>query len=151
MIAAERGHVSVVDALLCSGVNAALYDMDGSTALTRCAHKQQESCMDIMLKTGTPVNVAHRNTGDTALTISARLGNKEICRNLLRYQANVNYMNQQRETPLMVAADGGHSQVAHLLLLAGADVTIQDLNGHAALMRAAAAGHASVSAVMLDF
>merc|ERR1712178_226962 len=70
---------------------------------------------------------------------------------LMRYQANVNFMNQQRETSLIVAAEGGHAEVCHLLLLGGSDVTIQDLNGHSALMRAANAGHASVSSIALDF
>jgi len=151
MLAVETGHAGVVDALLSSGVNVSLYDMDGHTALTRCSVAQQEACIDLMLKSGTPLNVPHRSTGDTALLISAGLGNNAICRNLLRYQANVNFMNQRRETPLIVAAEGGHAQVAHLLLLAGADVTLQDLNGHTALMHASSAGHASVSAIALDF
>ncbi|KDO28850.1 hypothetical protein SPRG_05721 [Saprolegnia parasitica CBS 223.65] len=97
--------------------------------------------------------------GSTALTLAARGGHLELCRDLLNVldtprstapRATVlNQANMFGSTPLMCASASGHVDVCHLLLGAGVDVDVRTRYGSTALSKAAEAGHAAIVDALL--
>lgn len=151
MLALEAGHLDCARTLLCAGASMSVSDKRGETAVVKCVLKNQEACLDLLLKVGAEINTPTLATGDTPLILAVRSGAEPMCRRIICFKGNVNVANPQQETALILAAEGGHLQIVHTLLLSGADTTYQDLEGHTALMRAAAAGRAHVCALLLDF
>ena len=70
----------------------------------------------------------------TPLMIAAWNGNEEICEFLIIKGADVNKMNNFRETALIIATIKGFANICKLLIHHGADVNIKDEDGFTALI-----------------
>ncbi|KAF0751735.1 hypothetical protein AaE_006279 [Aphanomyces astaci] len=85
------------------------------------------------------------DSGYTALTAAAELGDAKIVRLLLENNAEVDHADKAGETPLMRATSGGHVAVVKSLLANEAQVDVRDtVNGNTALMIAAWHGHLEI-------
>ncbi|KDO16858.1 hypothetical protein SPRG_17660 [Saprolegnia parasitica CBS 223.65] len=80
--------------------------------------------------------------GSTALTLAARGGHLELCRDLLDALIRHAALHRARRA-------SGHIDVCHLLLGAGVDVDVRTRYGSTALSKAAEAGHAAIVDALL--
>ncbi|CAE7210352.1 ABA2 [Symbiodinium sp. KB8] len=85
------------------------------------------------------LNYRDQATGRVALTYACEYGWKVkpgIIEELLQLRADVDSMNDARNTALGIAASGGHETIVEVLLQHGADATVVSLQGETALLRA---------------
>jgi ankyrin repeat protein len=87
MIAASRGRVAIVEAILQAGININERTDEGWTALHKAAVDQQETAVvDLLLRSGIAVD-AKNKYNKTALQLAEEKGNREIVRMIKKFQA----------------------------------------------------------------
>ena len=89
------------------------------------------------LLTGANVNVRDKNLGTTALEYAVRNGNREMVQVLLSAGADVNSVNNAKETVLMMLGEEASADIVWDLVNAGAKVDLKDEDGDTALMASA--------------
>lgn len=83
------------------------------------------------------VNVRDKNLGTTALEYAVRNGNREMVQVLLSAGADVNSVNNSKETVLMMLGEEASADIVWDLVHAGAKVDLKDEDGETALMASA--------------
>ena len=83
------------------------------------------------------VNVRDQNLGTTALEYAVRNGNREMVQVLLSAGADVNSVNDSKESVLMMLGEEAGLDIVWDLINAGAKVDLKDEDGETALMEAA--------------
>ncbi len=148
--AARLGQVPVARSLLKSGVDANTREVDGATALTWAAHRNDLDLVDLLLRAGANVNASTDN-GVTALSLATENNSGPLVERLLAAGANPNLAQLDGLTVLMLAARIGNPSIVKALLAAGANVNAT-LAGerHSALMFAAANGHPDVARLLVE-
>ena len=146
MVAARRGDVGIVKALLESGA----YPNATSGVLTHTAlgygiSANHAEVVKMLLDGGA-------NLSDNDLMSAAEVGNAEVVKMLLDGGADPNAMYRgNEETALIVAAKAGHAEAVKVLLDGGADPNAAGNYGKTtALTAAVRAGHAKAVKVLLD-
>ena len=150
--AAERGHGSVVHALLKNGANLEARDkIYGLTPLSWAVVGGSDAVVRALLTAG--ANVEDAESGSTPLTIAARRGAVEVTSLLLQHGANPNFIDRHYgQTPLHLCSELGSFRVAMYLLLHGADPNRLDLfNGKTPLYYAIYGGWKNIVKLLLDF
>jgi len=94
------------------------------------------------------VNV-HDDQGATLLSLAARAGELEVCRELIKHGADVDQVGWSGYTPLGAAAFAGHELVVRDLLRAGAGLEVPSRNGQLPLHLAATSGQVRVVKMLL--
>ena len=158
MIAAEKGHVSILGKL--AVLNAALLsqaDAGGNTALMHAARQGQEQSIKVLLEKGADVNYVVPANEGAATALQAVLDAPELTaahRNVISYlvqhDANIAGKNAAGRFPLLFAAEHGRTDVAAMLIEKGADVNDTDLMGNFSLLSAACKGDIGMIALLLD-
>ena len=116
LIAAKKGFIDVVEAIISSGAN--------------CAEKlQDESLLSEIVDT-------KDGDGNSPLHWAARKGWMEVAEALLEAQAHVNIRNAEGATPLHWAARKNNLELLEMLLQAGADPTLINKWGATPLQQA---------------
>ena len=170
-IAAQNGHVEVVDLLIKKGADinkgwtsteatplfiaaqqghvevvGAL--IEAGAALDKALANAGATCllMKGQVKVGADIHEALTSAGATALFIAARNGNVEVVGLLIKAGADIDKARTvDGATPLFVAAQLGHANVVDLLLKAGADINKGwTSTGATPLFIAAQLGHVEV-------
>ena len=119
-------------------------ETDTAVMLIEAAIKGDVEKLGELLKTGVNVN-AHTKAGDTALTLAAGLGYKDVVAFLLDHGAKINQATASSQTtPLMWAAFNGKLEVVRALTEREARVDLENSQGFTALMLAAEGGHKGI-------
>ncbi|XP_034381298.1 kinase D-interacting substrate of 220 kDa B isoform X1 [Cyclopterus lumpus] len=140
MVAAEQGHLEIVQELIRRGSNVNLDDVDCWTALISAAKEGQIEVVRELLENN--ANLEHRDMGGwTALMWGAYKGRTEVVQLLLEKGANPNITGQYSVYPIIWASGRGHAEIVHLLLQHGAKVNCSDKYGTTPLIWAARKGH----------
>lgn len=165
MIAAGKGHVAIIMALLANGSYAEGGDANGVTALMRAALAGQIDAIRILIEAEAPVDEVD-SSGATALHYAALGGDpcaepytpwsKSSVIALLAHASlartedyfEVEPVDCAGWTPLMVAAAAGHTDVVKRLLGFGAQADFSAAYGSTPLSLAAVAGHSQVAACL---
>ncbi|XP_078575768.1 uncharacterized protein LOC144861671 [Branchiostoma floridae x Branchiostoma japonicum] len=142
-VAAQEGHVEVVQQLLKAGADVEKARQGGATPLYIAAQNGHVEVVQQLLKAGAEVDKA-RQTGATPLYIAAQNGHVEVVQQLLKAGAEVDKAKQDGATPLLIAAEEGHVEVVQQLLKAGAEVDKAKQDGATPLFIAAQEGHVEV-------
>jgi ankyrin repeat protein len=178
MLAAARGHKSLVTLLLSVGAIIDEWDREGETALILAAANGHKSVVNLLLDSGAEVDrngngktalmsaAAHGHEsvvslllerggqrgvdGETPLTLAAANGHESVVNLLLERGAKVDQQGRDGETPLRLAAAHGHESVVNQLLGKGAKVDQWNLNGETPLMVVAASGHQSIANLLVE-
>ena len=150
MFASRGGHDQCVEALIEAGACVNLLATNSWNALFFAAAKDSENTMNLLIKEGSRVNHTDKETGLTALVMSAISGRKASLTTLIRVGADVNKKNIDGETALMLAVRYKKLISAEVLLQAGADVNIKDLDGKTALDVAKECGHDAFVALFME-
>jgi ankyrin repeat protein len=149
-VAASRGDLAKVRALLASGVDPNALDSRGQTLLMSAVlggplneNSQNAGVVRELVARGVDVN-GRDASGETALIECALQGSRpEFVSLLLDLKANVNQTNTDGSTALMFASGVGsqyHVAIMKILIARGADVNARNSVGQTALVGAAAAG-----------
>ena len=129
MIAAARGHLSIVGSLLAAGAN-----MDTADApLCAATIEGHLPIVESLLAAGADVNIRSATSRSTALHCAAELGHDRILSALLEGGADKDAVDQKGDTPLIKAVCYRHFRVMEVLLAAGADLTIHNDEGRTPL------------------
>lgn len=150
-LAAERGHVEIVEALLKNGANPKLTDADGQTPLV-LAEENNHAAIVALLRplTTTKKNDVHNIESSKMLINAAKEGSLEKTRAALAARADVNYANEHGDTALIWACQKGHIEVVRSLLNAGANANLTSKNSAAPLLSASVGGHTEIACLLLD-
>jgi ankyrin len=90
-------------------------------------------------------------TRSTPLIRTARAGQLELVKFLVRRGANMHAISSRGQTPLHCAAEEGHEEVAAYLLDNGAQPSYQDTDGMTPLMSATKRRHIGMALLLLDY
>jgi cytohesin len=115
-VAAENGHIQVVEMLLTAGVDVAAADRWGRTALFRSVDRGHENMVRMLVEAHANVEAADFK-GDTPLHRAASKGYVQIVEILLVAHADVHAKDSAGFTPRNFAVNR-HGKVAEMLLAA---------------------------------
>lgn len=150
-LAIEKQKGGLVDLFLANGVKAGL---DKETLLRSSAQKNLVGILG-MLKGGIDPD-SQNAQGNSALLISASLGDTAAVRTLLSYRANVNLANKDGNTALIYAARYNHPDTvmalfAPLTMQYRLDMNAQNNKGETALYWAAQKGYDQIVKILLAY
>ncbi|XP_014805179.1 PREDICTED: ankyrin repeat domain-containing protein 24 isoform X2 [Calidris pugnax] len=148
-LAAMRGNVDCLEAMLAHGVDAMTKDSSGFTALHLASKHGHPQCVSKLLQASCPVDVAD-SSGRTALHLAAVSGCISCSEILCDFKAPLNSKDKDGSTPLILAAKMSHSELCRYLLHRGAAVNSRDLQGRTALMLACENGSVETVEVLVN-
>ncbi|XP_053906292.1 ankyrin repeat domain-containing protein 24 isoform X2 [Cuculus canorus] len=148
-LAAMRGNVDCLEAMLAHGVDAMTKDSSGYTALHLASKHGHPQCVSKLLQASCPVDVAD-GSGQTALHHAAVSGCISCSEILCDFKAPLNIKDKDGFTPLILAAKMSHSELCRYLLHRGAAVNSRDLQGRTALMLACENGSVETVEVLVN-
>nr|XP_025718385.1 ankyrin repeat domain-containing protein 6 isoform X5 [Callorhinus ursinus] len=131
-LAANKGHLSVVQILLKAGCDLDVQDDGDQTALHRATVVGNTDVIAALIQEGCALDRQDK-AGDTCLHVAARYNHLSIIKLLLSAFCSVHEKNQAGDTALHVAAALNHKKVVKILLEAGADGTIVNNAGQTPL------------------
>lgn len=145
------GHGSAVRSLLDHGINPALRDPLGATAL-HVAAESPESTTDIiemLLEHGADLNVVTQE-GETALNLGIRRKYEGVVKVLLKHNADCEITPKDGWRPLLAAVATGEVNVVRLLLDHGVNVDAVNEAGWTPLMFVADRGYDNIMKILLE-
>lgn len=156
-IAAMNSHIGVVNVLLRNNADPNKSGADCWGPLARATYNGHVLIVRDLLEHGANPNQAEEKNGSTAVFIAAQLGNAEVVKLLLQYNANLDQTTYKGFAPVQVASHYGHVSVVTMLLEHGANPNTRSLfqnntgsNGRTAMYLAAANGLDDVVRVLLQ-
>ncbi len=152
-LAAQNGHYEIVELLIESGAN-----VDKSIPLFAALKSNNSKIFELLIEKGADVNkvidvnkfIQYGIIPFGLLTEIARIGHYEMAKFLIEKGADVDSMNNYRETPLYAAAEKGHYEMAKFLIEKGADVNIANKNKKTPLYKAAENGHYEMAKFLIE-
>ncbi|XP_039321449.1 ankyrin repeat domain-containing protein 6 isoform X5 [Saimiri boliviensis] len=131
-LAANKGHLPVVQILLKAGCDLDVQDDGDQTALHRATVVGNTEIISALIHEGCALDRQDKD-GNTALHEASWHGFSQSAKLLVKAGANVLAKNKAGDTALHVAAALNHKKVAKILLEAGADTTIVNNAGQTPL------------------
>eukprot|EP00656_Telonema_subtile_P003392 TRINITY_DN11550_c0_g1_i2.p1 TRINITY_DN11550_c0_g1~~TRINITY_DN11550_c0_g1_i2.p1 ORF type:complete len:408 (-),score=89.90 TRINITY_DN11550_c0_g1_i2:93-1316(-) len=149
-VAAQHGHVEVVQQLASYGAEVDLRNSIGYSALFVASQMGHSRVVDALLQLKANVSMSDDAIGGTPLYIAVQSGQSEVARTLLRGRANPNMVNNRGGSPLMNATHGGSVELITTLLDHRANVNLRDNGGCVPLIIAVQKRHTEVFDMLLD-
>ncbi|KAK1828991.1 ankyrin repeat-containing domain protein [Podospora conica] len=147
--ATSIGYGDIVELLLGYKANPNCFGgYDGSTPLNNAAMALPAKHLIMLMDSGAIVDQMDPDE-DTALMVSALVGDNECVEALLARGANVHLSGKNNGTALHAAASGGHTETCRLLLQCGADPRMRGGPFGSVLQAAAASGNPTTVAAIL--
>ncbi|XP_074058538.1 ankycorbin isoform X2 [Macrotis lagotis] len=142
-LAASRGHVECLKAMVTHGADVTAQDSAGHSALHLAAKNGHPECIKKLLQSKCPAESTD-NSGKTALHYAAAQGCLQAAQILCEHKSPVNLKDLDGNIPLLLAVQNGHTEVCRYLLDHGADVNSRDKNGRTALILACESGNSNM-------
>jgi ankyrin repeat protein len=101
--------------------------------------------INLLLDSGASIDGRDPTYGLTALMTAAAAGHEEICRELVRREASLEFHDSVGYTALMFAAEGGYTEIVRFFLEHGAAVSTKSKEGFTALDYAIKHGHSGIA------
>jgi ankyrin repeat protein len=114
LIAAEGGHVGVMELLINAGADVRVQDKQGDSPLMGAIRIGSLDAVRLLLKNGADVD-QRDNAGRTALIWAGRTGRADVVRALLDAGASIDTADTVGQTALAAAVAKGHAEVVELL------------------------------------
>lgn len=150
-IAAQKGYLDVVYALVFGGANYNLPWRSGATPLLIASQNGHSGIVEYLLKqSGIDIN-HHRMDGSSALMLAASQGHDAVVRLLIEHGADLDLQNRNGQTAVLLAAANNHDGSVRLLLDNGADVNLADKDGITPAGAALANNHSRIYQLLQGF
>ncbi|XP_029399994.1 ankyrin repeat and death domain-containing protein 1B [Mus pahari] len=120
LLAAERGHVEMIEKLISLNLHTSEKDKDGNTALHLAAMHGHSPAVQVLLTQWSEVNESNEN-GETPFLLAVVGGHEECSRVLLAGGSDVNIPNKLNVSALQTATRNGHTALVNFLLSENAD------------------------------
>lgn len=91
----------------------------------------------------------HYQNGDTPLIVASREGNINIVREILKYDININALNNDNTNALWASCFANNLEIINELILAGIDINNQNVNGATSLIYASSAAKEEIVELLL--
>ncbi|XP_067840344.1 ankycorbin isoform X2 [Heptranchias perlo] len=147
-LAATKGQVDCLGAMLTHGVDLTIPDGSGHNALHLASKNSHQECVKKILQYKCPVECADIN-GKTALHHAATSGSISIIQLLYEHKCPINIKDAEGFTPLIQAAQSNHAEVCRYLIDQGADIDARDKNGRTAVMMACEHGSGNAVEILV--
>ncbi|XP_036019566.1 ankyrin repeat domain-containing protein 6 isoform X3 [Mus musculus] len=148
-LAANKGHLSVVQILLKAGCDLDVQDDGDQTALHRATVVGNTEILTALIREGCALDRQDKD-GNTALHEAAWHGFSQSAKLLVKAGANVLARNKAGNTALHLACQNSHSQSTRILLLGGSRADLKNNAGDTCLHVAARYNHLSVVRLLLN-
>uniref|UniRef100_A0A8C6H0N5 Ankyrin repeat domain 6 n=1 Tax=Mus spicilegus TaxID=10103 RepID=A0A8C6H0N5_MUSSI len=148
-LAANKGHLSVVQILLKAGCDLDVQDDGDQTALHRATVVGNTEILSALIREGCALDRQDK-AGNTALHLACQNSHSQSTRILLLGGSRADLKNNAGDTCLHVAARYNHLSIIRLLLSAFCSVHEKNQAGDTALHVAAALNHKKVVKVLLE-
>jgi len=142
-LSAKQCHLKATQAMIASAVEK---DVVRSRALEASSKSGQVLIVEYLLNE----NLVELNANSRPLFEAASKGHDSVVRTLLRYGADVQAIDEKRQTALHLAAEGGHHSVVQVLLNHYANPDSLDKERDTPLHRAARNGRADAMVLLCD-
>ncbi|XP_037699426.1 ankyrin repeat domain-containing protein 6 isoform X2 [Choloepus didactylus] len=148
-LAANKGHLSVVQILLKAGCDLDVQDDGDQTALHRAAVVGNAEIIATLIHEGCALDRQDKD-GNTALHEASWHGFSQSAKLLVKAGANVLAKNKAGNTALHLACQNSHSQSTRILLLGGSRADLRNNAGDTCLHVAARYNHLSIIRLLLS-
>ncbi|XP_072498926.1 ankyrin repeat domain-containing protein 6 isoform X9 [Notamacropus eugenii] len=148
-LAANKGHLPVVQILLKAGCDLDVQDDGDQTALHRATVVGNTEVIAALIQEGCALDRQDKD-GNTALHEASWHGFSQSAKLLVKAGANVLAKNKAGNTALHLACQNSHSQSARVLLLGGSRPDLKNNAGDTCLHVAARYNHLSIIRVLLS-
>ncbi|XP_069344315.1 ankyrin repeat domain-containing protein 6 isoform X4 [Eulemur rufifrons] len=148
-LAANKGHLSVVQILLKAGCDLDVQDDGDQTALHRATVVGNTEIIAALIQEGCALDRQDK-AGNTALHLACQNSHSQSTRVLLLGGSRADLKNNAGDTCLHVAARYNHLSIIRLLLSAFCSVHEKNQAGDTALHIAAALNHKKVAKILLE-
>jgi ankyrin repeat protein len=149
LLAAMRGDVKAVSAVLDKGADVNMRHEDGWSGLLLAAVNGHSPVAQVLLVKGAKVDAQEKLMGQTALIWAVKGGHTALVKALLKAGAKVNARDKYGGTALTRAANSGKAAIVKTLLKAGADINAREYDGDTALIEATAGSHLEIMQELL--
>ena len=153
--ASRVGHLEVVKSLIQAGADLHLRTAGGWTALMHASDQGHKEVIKVLedaaskkARGSDPSPPPRRSMPDLIDQVSR--GNLRAVRDLTNEGADINIMDQFRDTALTLSSQKGYLEIVKVLVDAGADVNAQNKLGYNALMVASQKGHLEIIKALTD-
>ncbi|XP_066110361.1 ankyrin repeat domain-containing protein 6 isoform X1 [Saccopteryx bilineata] len=148
-LAANKGHLSVVQILLKAGCDLDVQDDGDQTALHRAAVVGNTEVIAALIQEGCALDRQDKD-GNTALHEASWHGFSQSVKLLVKAGANVLAKNKAGNTALHLACQNSHTQSTRVLLLGGSRADLKNNAGDTCLHVAARYNHLSIIKLLLS-
>ncbi|XP_046532185.1 ankyrin repeat domain-containing protein 6 isoform X9 [Equus quagga] len=148
-LAANKGHLSVVQILLKAGCDLDVQDDGDQTALHRATVVGNTEVIAALIQEGCALDRQDKD-GNTALHEASWHGFSQSAKLLVKAGANVLAKNKAGNTALHLACQNSHSQSTRILLLGGSRADLKNNAGDTCLHVAARYNHLSIIKLLLS-
>ncbi|XP_026946344.1 ankyrin repeat domain-containing protein 6 isoform X2 [Sagmatias obliquidens] len=148
-LAANKGHLSVVQILLKAGCDLDVQDDGDQTALHRATVVGNTEVIAVLIQEGCALDRQDKD-GNTALHEASWHGFSQSAKLLVKAGANVLAKNKAGNTALHLACQNSHAQSTRVLLLGGSRADLKNNAGDTCLHVAARYNHLSIIKLLLS-
>ncbi|XP_073934289.1 ankyrin repeat domain-containing protein 6 isoform X2 [Castor canadensis] len=148
-LAANKGHLSVVQILLKAGCDLDVQDDGDQTALHRATVVGNTEIITALIQEGCALDRQDKD-GNTALHEASWHGFSQSAKLLIKAGANVLARNKAGNTALHLACQNSHSQSTRVLLLGGSRADLKNNAGDTCLHVAVRYNHLSIIRLLLS-
>ncbi|KAM5256495.1 ankyrin repeat domain-containing protein 6 [Ctenodactylus gundi] len=148
-LAANKGHLAVVQILLKAGCDLDVQDDGDQTALHRAAVVGNTEVIAALIQEGCALDRQDKD-GNTALHEASWHGFSQSAKLLVKAGANVLARNKAGNTALHLACQNSHSQSTRVLLLGGSRADLKNNAGDTCLHVAVRYNHLSIVRLLLS-
>nr|XP_045368308.1 ankyrin repeat and death domain-containing protein 1B isoform X3 [Camelus bactrianus] len=121
LLAAERGHVEMIEKLMALNLHTSEKDKEGNAALHLAAKNGHSPAVWVLLTQWQEVNETNEN-GETPFFLAVEGGHEECSKVLLAAGSDINIPNKLSISALQTAARNGHASLVSFLLSENVDL-----------------------------
>ncbi|XP_027719341.1 ankyrin repeat and death domain-containing protein 1B isoform X2 [Vombatus ursinus] len=141
LLAAEKGHVEMIEKLIMLNLLTSEKDKEGNTALHLAAKHGHTSVVEMLITQWQEINEPNED-GETPFFLAVAGGHKECSKLLLDAGSDVNISNNNNITALQIATQNGHIPLVTFLL--SEDIVLDQKAEDSPLHLAVANNHISI-------